>query len=121
MTDKKTDQQFVDAVKARFDQSVEQLDAVTLSKLKSIRRSALKGSEPFYESVLPLLFNKRALTPLVLAAGLAIAIFSVVRQTDVPGSALQAEDIEMLSASDGIDFYENLEFYQWLEDYEIST
>lgn len=115
MTDKKTDQQFVDAVKAGFDQSIEQLDAVTLSKLKSIRRSALEaGAEKSRHWIL-------LPAGAFVAASLAIAIFSVVRQTDVPGPALQAEDIEMLSASDGIDFYEDLEFYQWLEDYEIST
>jgi len=122
MTDQKTEQQFIDAIKHRFDQSVDQIDAGTLSGLNSIRHNALKRSEPFSISGLTVVnpFLKRALTPLVAVACVAIIIFTLV-QPDSSSSPFIAEDIEMLSTSDGIDFYENLEFYQWLEDYEISA
>ena len=138
MTGEKPDQQFINEVKAVFDHSVEQVDVETVSRLNNIRNTALdaalKGSEPF-NTVLRLgqinALLKRAPTPLMwrwifypasafAAASLAIIIFNVV-QHDVSTVTIKTEDIEIISAIDGLDFYEDLEFYRWLEDYEIST
>lgn len=114
MTDQKTEQQFVDAIKHRFDQSIDQIDAGTLSRLNNIRHNALDSADKKY--------RHRILLPVgaMVAASIAVIVFTLV-QPDSSSSPFIAEDIEMLSTSDGIDFYENLEFYQWLDEYEISA
>ena len=114
MTDQKTEQQFIDAIKHRFDQSIDQIDAGTLSRLNSIRHNALDSVGRKY--------RQQVLLPVgaMVAASIAVIMFTLV-QPDSSSSPFIPEDIEMLSTSDGIDFYENLEFYQWLDEYEIST
>jgi len=114
MTGEKTDQQFIDEVKAAFDQSVERVDAEAVSRLDNIRNTALDTAAGktrhwiFYPA------------SAFAAASLAIIIFNVV-QHDATTATIKTEDIEIISATDGLDFYENLEFYRWLEDYETST
>lgn len=114
MTDQKTEQQFIDAIKHRFDQSIDQIDAGTLSGLNNIRHNALDFADKKY--------RHRVLLPVgaMVAVSIAVIVFTLVRP-DSSSSPFIAEDIEMLSTSDGIDFYENLEFYQWLDEYEISA
>jgi hypothetical protein len=113
MTDQKTEQQFIDAVRHRFDQSVDQLDANTLSALNSIRNIAMEsgGEKHRYRSLLPV--------GAMVAAAVAIVVFTLVKPA--PSSPFVTEDIEMFSSSEEIEFYENLEFYQWLEEYDISV
>ncbi len=114
MIGKKTDQQFTDEVKSVFDQSIEQVDAETVSRLNNIRNIALDTATG--KSRHWIFYPAGAFA----AASLAIIIFNVI-QHDVSTSTIKAEDIEIISAADGLDFYENLEFYWWLEDYETST
>jgi hypothetical protein len=113
MTDQKTEQQFIDAVRHRFDQSVDQLDADTLSALNSIRNIAMEsgGEKHCYLHLLPV--------GVMAAAAVAIIVFTLVKPDS--SSPFVTEDIEMFSSSEGIEFYENLEFYQWLEEYDISV
>ena len=110
----KTEQQFIDEVKTVFDQNVEQFDAETVSRLNNIRNIALDTATG--KSRHWILYPAGAFA----AAGLAIIIFNVI-QHDVSTATIKAEDIEIISAIDGLDFYENLEFYRWLEEYETST
>ena len=112
MTDQKTEQQFIDEVRSVFNRSVEQVDAETLSRLNIIRNIAL-DTAPVKSR--PWIFYPAGA---FVAACLAIIIFTFVQPESSP---LKAEDIEMLSTSDSLDFFENLEFYQWLEDHEISV
>lgn len=114
MTGKKTDQQFINAAKSGFDNSVEQLDAETLSRLNTIKNIALDSGKKKHRQWI--LYPAGAF----VTACLAVIIFSVV-QPDTSTTPIKAEDIEILSASEGFDLYEDLEFYQWLEEYETST
>ena len=114
MTEKKTEQQFIETVKASFEQSVEQVDAETLSRLNSIRNVALDSHTK--QSPRWVLYPAGAF----VTACLAIVIFNVI-QPDSTTSPIRAEDIEILSANEGFDLYEDLEFYQWLNEYETST
>jgi hypothetical protein len=110
----KTDQQIIDEVKTAFDQSVERIDAETVSRLNNIRHTALDtgaGKNRHW-----IFYPAGAFA----AAGLAIIIFNVI-QHEVSTATIKTEDIEIISASDGLEFYENLEFYRWLEVYETST
>ncbi len=114
MTGRKSEQEFIDAVKSAFDDGVEGLDTDTLSRLNSIRHAAVES------------FSCRKYSWWLYPAGvfvtasLAIIIFTLIQPENIT-STVKAEDIEILSTSEELDIYEDLEFYQWLEDYEISA
>ena len=114
-TDKNAEQRLTGALKAAFEQSVEQLDAATVTRLNTIRHETLIGAEPLYIRLL-----KWTLTPVLVTACLAVVIFTFV-QTDSASVPFNSGDIDILSNAEELDMYEDLEFYQWLGDYEMSA
>ncbi len=111
MIDENKEQKFTDAAKNGFEQSVRDLDKDILSKLAHARRSALQRES---QKSLNWIFIP------AVAACLALLIFSFVAKPPVE-QALTADDIELISSSDSLDLYEELEFYEWLEDYALSS
>lgn len=103
---------FLDQAKALLDRRAEELDGLTLERLRRARRAALAGPPR----------STRALGRLVWAGGLATAAVALVAgslwllqpATHPPVGAL--EDLEILAASENLDFYEDLEFYRWLAE-----
>jgi len=114
MSEEKKDQQLVNAIKSALDDSVTSIDANTVSRLTQIRNRALERAE------------KKTNLWFVLPAGaiatacLALIVYSFVwnKEFDQP---MTADDIELITSSDSLDLYEDLEFYEWLDDYELST
>ena len=108
------EQKFVDAIKTGFKQSVRDLDTNTLSKLMRLRRIALEGKlrKSFIRVFIP--------AGAAVAACLALLIYGLAVKSPV-APAVTADDIELISSSNSIDLYEELEFYQWLEDDVSST
>ena len=113
MTENNTDQEFINDVKAVFDRSVEQLDAGIESRLDRIRHKAL--AQKTGKSRRWIYYPAGAL----ITACLVIIILSLSRP-EIPGPSIKADDFEIFSTADKFDLYNNLEFYQWLEDYETS-
>lgn len=106
--------------KQLFDESVESLDARTLSRLNQSRQAALAAARSGS--------GFRTLSPWVPAAGFAAAaVFAVVLWTSQPPSvdvapASAASDFEMLLDDDSIEMFSELEFYSWIElDGETET
>lgn len=105
------DDDFVDNIRKQLDQSCENLEGETLSKLNRVRHAALERGRK----------RKQWLGPLVgLATAASVALVSINlwnggNTASVPGMDI-VEDIELLSSNEDLEFYENLEFYQWLED-----
>ncbi len=104
MTDEK---RFLESVRRELDQSVEALDAATLSRLNQARQRALDaglGRQVWWRP---------------LAAGLAlasVAVLAVSLWLARPAVEPQAlDDLELLTAAEPIEFYEELEFYEWLD------
>ena len=105
-------EKFGKRARALFDDSVEELDATTLSRLNRGRHRALeelgRPGHGWYRWV--------------PAAGVAVA--ALVTATVLmpgpspgPGEVLPAEaaDIEILLGEDAIDMLEDLEFYTWID------
>lgn len=94
--------------KALFDESVEQLDAATLSQLNRRRHAALAA-----------LHDRRARwmrwAPAAgVTAALAVAVMLALPQTQV-GSSLPVSDMDILLSEDSIEMLEDLDFYAWLD------
>jgi hypothetical protein len=103
-------------VRASLDESAHSLDAATLSRLNRARQAALVQR------------RSRGLRALWLpAAGLAtscalvLAVVAWYPSGRLPGPALPVHlpvsDAE-IAADDGIEFYQDLEFYAWLDAQE---
>jgi len=108
------DAAFLCKVRVDLDQSCSALDGQTLSRLTRIRHTALA------------LRTQRRRAPTLLPFGgiatAAVLVISVMLYNQsppnelVPNGTEQLEYIDLLSASEELDFYEELEFYQWLAD-----
>ena len=103
-----------------LDESAQNLDAATLSRLNRARQRALGQA------------GARKLQPWFLPAGLASAcavLIAVAVVWHTPAHLASpamadanvgtfASDLDMMSSDDGIEFYEDLDFYAWLDAQE---
>ena len=110
---KRTDEQLVQQAKEAFDQSVDRLDAATLSRLNRGRQAALA------EAVRP----ERAWLRWMPATGVVAAVLLVVFTLQGPGEvdviSAPATDLEILLSEESIEMLEELEFYSWLNSQEL--
>lgn len=108
--------EFVRRVKQTLDAGVEEIDEATQTRLRAARRSALESRRAWR-------------VPAMWGAAVAAAVtFAVViwvapqwRDEAPNGTALVAamgsSDAEAMVVFDGLDLYEDLEFYQWLAEH----
>ena len=100
----KSDETFVNEAKARFDESVDKLDAATLSRLNQARHRALDG-----------LHGRRSrwLTWAPAAGVTAAVVVAVMLASPSQVDTLPTEftDMEILLGEDSIEMLEDLEFY----------
>ncbi|HEX5123877.1 MAG TPA: DUF3619 family protein [Rhodanobacteraceae bacterium] len=105
------DERWLERARALLDDSAENLDAATLSRLNRARQAALatrrKGPSRWAWSA--------------ALAGAAAAVFAVAiglhqrGAAPVPSASLQPADIDVMTSDDDLDLAENLDFYAWLE------
>lgn len=96
-------------VTRHLDETLAQLDSLTVARLRAARAEALAGRSK------PRLFSwswlRLASWASALAAVLAIALWwGVASQPEID----PLEDIELLASAEPLEFYEDLEFYHWL-------
>lgn len=112
-SNEKLEQRIADRAKRDFDQSVDGLDAATLSRLNRGRQAALD------ELGAP----KRAWVQWMPATGLAAAVLLAVvtfrgaGEIDVMNAP--ASDFEILISEESIEMLEDLEFYSWLATQDL--
>jgi hypothetical protein len=99
---------FEKQAKALFDESVDQLDAATLSKLNRRRHEAL--SELHSHRLRWMRWAPAA----GVAAALVVAVMLALPQTQID-SGLPVTDMDILLSEDSIEMLEDLEFYAWLD------
>lgn len=99
-------QQFVKQVRQRLDASLQELDGPTLARLRAARRQALEQRR-----ARPVWVNRMALAT-AMSCVLTLGVWWVQRPV-VPD--LPMEDLAVLTATDDLELYRDLEFYQWLE------
>jgi hypothetical protein len=110
---------WTDQARQALEDSAQHLDAATLSRLNRARQGALEQVRP------------RTLRPWYLPAGLASACAVLVAAaiawhtpTNTPpavtgtNAGTFAGDLDMMTSDDGIEFYQDLDFYAWLDAQE---
>ncbi len=112
MNDIDNEEKFARKIKQAFDESVEQLDTRTISAIAVTRQTALSHS------------NSRSrwlLVPVGVMATLVFAVSLYLLPAKQSSSDFMAEDLDMLISSEGLEFYEDLEFYEWLDESDLTT
>ena len=111
----KPDEQIGRRAKGLFDESVERLDAATLSRLNRGRHAALAAAGQSgwrWSGWLP-------------AMGVAASVLLVVMTMRPPGGAdvidAPAVDFDILLSEASIEMLEELEFYSWLDGQELDS
>jgi hypothetical protein len=110
----KSDEQLAREAKQAFDQSVDGLDAATLSRLNRGRQAALAEARR----------PARQWLRWMPATGVAAAVLLVLVMQQGPGEvaviAAPAADLEILLGEASIEMLEELEFYSWLDTEELA-
>jgi len=127
MSDRRDQEQNMDAAEAEFlsrvqrqlNQSCEGLDARTVSRLSSIRHTALEHRQKRF-SPLWLSFGGM-ITATFLIFSLNLTSLQLPVWTETADEAATLEDIEILTTTESLDFYEEYEFYQWLAENDSSV
>ncbi len=110
-------------IRQSLDESVDTLDANTLSKIRQIRAQAIEMAREKADSRHKnWLLNKQG----IFVGGLATAcvmVFAVMvlLKSPTPMQAVPVDDIELISSSDDLELFEDLEFYEWLEEDGMPT
>ena len=107
----KTERELIEAIKAELDKSAESLDAHTLSRLNQARHRALERRTRFSWKV------NRWLLPAAATAAVAVLAFNLLTITPPAEPETLLEDLELLSSVEDMDFYGELEFYEWLDQH----
>jgi hypothetical protein len=102
-------QEFLNRANRELDDSVNKLDVDTQRALRLARGRAIDSLQ-----------KRRHFWQPAGAVALASVVAAVVislhfNGQDIAGKPDAIEDIQLLSASEELEFYEDLEFYQWLE------
>ncbi len=106
------DERFANEAKALFDDSVERLDAATLSQLNQRRQAAVaeasnEGRRIHWGRWMP--------ATGVAAAAIVAVVMLQGQPDDVIRETTTATDFEILISDDNLEMIEELEFYSWLE------
>lgn len=111
MNDPGKDEAIAKQAKELFDDSVDQLDAATLSRLNQGRHQALAELQGP-----PAVVQWGRWIPATAVAAAAVVTVMVMRGPEVAElNAVTASDFEMLLEEDGIEMFEDLEFYAVLD------
>lgn len=118
MNEQRNDERLTEVAKQLFDESVESLDAATLSRLNKGRHDALAE-----------LSHKRAARQWLWwmpATGVAAAVLVTVmlmrgpNGVDLPPASVTVSDFEILMEDENLEMLEDLEFYSWIDFSELT-
>ena len=110
----RTDEQLARQAKEAFDESVDKLDAATLSRLNRGRQAALAEAAHHTGR-----YWLRWMPATGAAAAVLLLIFSLRGPGDVGAISAPATDIDILLGEESIEMIEDLEFYSWLATQEF--
>ena len=110
------EQLFLSAAKSTLENNVEQIDEQTQARLNAARRQAVEACSSkqtiaarFSNWILPV----GGLATLGAALLVAVTLWTLPAEKEIEPMAV-LEDINLLTGSEDIDFYQELEFYEWL-------
>ena len=113
MTSENDERLFIQRAKQVLDASADELDDLTLARLRAARARALEAATGGHEAS-----TSRWLLP---AGGLAASVVAGVVFVMLQGGPVEVAplfstgDVELLTAAEPLELLEDLEFYEWLE------
>ncbi|HEU4655611.1 MAG TPA: hypothetical protein VFS47_16605 [Steroidobacteraceae bacterium] len=114
-----TETSIEERTRAAFDASVANLDGRTRSRLNQARQQAVAIANPARQKWM------RALLPatgLAAAALLAVTLqFNLASNNSRSSQTLAFEDLEIVSDSDNLDLMQDLDFYAWMPQDDVSN
>jgi len=110
-----TDDKLAAGAKRTFDDSVDRLDAATLSRLNRGRQAALAAARQTERHWL------RWMPVAGATAAVLLAVFAVRGPADVGGIDAPASDLDILLGEESIEMLEDLEFYSWLVTQDLEA
>ena len=113
MKEHEKDHEFTATAKRVLDRSLESIEADTLARLRQARQRAVESAPARVPRFVWAGGLATAFAALLVAA---VLLFQPVSPSSVP----TLEDVEILASSEGLDFYDELEFYHWLADAEFA-
>jgi hypothetical protein len=118
---KQSEQQFLNNISDELDRSCDGLDGHTQSRLNSIRHAALEhGRKSLSRTLLSPFGGLVTACVLVLVVGMLYQGQLEIPTQAGPDNISPMEDLDILTSAESLELFENLEFYQWLEENEIS-
>jgi len=108
------DEKLVSKIRDALDDSVNRIDAETSQRLVAARKQALENSPKWLS--LPKLFTAAA-----TACSVLIAVVVVTTQLNKPVDTDEVPAIELVATQDSIELYEELEFYTWLVEEDVTS
>jgi len=102
------DDEFLKQAKRVLDDDVATLDPLIAQRLQVARRQALDGATRRHTRGMPQWLSSTVAASVLVA----MAWMLIPREADLKTGM---EDLELLSSAEDLEFYENLEFYQWLD------
>ena len=94
---------------------MDSLDANTLSKIRQVRAQAVDKAEARHVNWFGIMSGALA-TACVMVFAVMILLQSPTTLQSVP-----IDDLELLSSSENLELFEDLEFYEWLEEDAIPS
>lgn len=119
MNDEHRDEELGKRAKALFDDSVDRLDAATLSQLNRGRQAALAeldrtGLAGHWARWVPA-------TGIAAAAVVAVMVWQGNTVEETLPAAGSVTDFELLLGEDSLEMLEDLDFYSWIEPSDFET
>ncbi|MGI9272412.1 MAG: hypothetical protein ACR2QT_11595 [Woeseiaceae bacterium] len=115
--DDANDEKLATQAKDLFDDSVERLDAATLSRLNQGRHAAL---EQLHRGSAAGAWGRWVpLTGVAAAALITVMLVRGPESVDLPSASVT--DFEILLEGESLEMLEDLEFYSWLETTDLSA
>jgi len=108
------DKEFLQHSRKLLDDSVDSLDATTLSRLNQARQKALDSRATGAHRTNFFLTTTGVVFASFAVAAIVVLLWTTVSPQQSPVLAQQYEDIDMLTSDAELDLLEDLEFVSWL-------
>ena len=118
MTTENNDERLAASAKQTFDESVESLDAATLSRLNQGRHRALaklQRAKPVRQWV-----RWAPATGIAAAALVTVMVMRGPNEVVLPVAPVTASDFEILLDDEPLEMLEDLEFYSWIDSSDLT-
>ena len=118
MTDEENDERLAASAKRHFSESVESLDAATLSRLNKSRHDALAALQR--PKMMRQWVRWAPATGVAAAALVAVMVMRGPEEVVMSPTPVTASDFEILLDDEPLEMLEDLEFYSWLDSSDLA-